>query len=197
MVSRSFAAFSRICAVAALVILGTTAVVQVTLAAPSAAAGSTVALLAWGDNSLGQLGDGTSGGSSDTPDAVSLPAGVTPVAIAGSGGGGDPAPSDWAAYAIGSDGKLYAWGDNSSGELGNGGTTSSDTPVVVSLPAGVTPTAVSAAQGAAYAIGSDGNLYAWGTNAYGNLGDGETSDSDTPVVVSLPSGVTPTAVSGG
>ena len=52
-------------------------------------------------------------------------------------------------------------------------------------------------QGSAYAIGSDGNLYAWGTNVYGNLGDGSMTDSDTPVVVSLPTGVTPKAISGG
>ena len=197
MFSRSFAMFPRLCAVAALVMLGTTAAAQVTLAAPSSAAVSAVALLAWGDNSLGQLGDGVSGGSSNTPVLVSLPPGVTPVAIAGSGGGGDPQPSQWAAYAIGSDGKLYAWGDNSSGELGNGSTTGSDTPVMVSLPTGVTPTAVSAAQGSAYAIGSDGHLYAWGTNVYGNLGNGSTTGSDTPVLVSLPAGVTPKAISGG
>ena len=197
MFSRSFDMFPRVCAVAALVMLGITAAAQVTFAAPSSAAVSRVALLAWGDNSLGQLGDGVSAGSSNTPVLVSLPPGVTPVAIAGSGGGGDPQPSQWAAYAIGSDAKLYAWGDNSSGELGNGSTTGSDTPVVVSLPAGVIPTAVSAAQGSAYAIGSDGNLYAWGTNVYGNLGNGSTTDSDTPVVVSLPTGVTPKAVSGG
>jgi alpha-tubulin suppressor-like RCC1 family protein len=196
MVGRVSATLFRSGVAAILALLGTSAVLQMTLAAPSGASGSSVVLLAWGDNSLGQLGNGTTT-NSDTPGAVSLPSGVTPVAFAAGGGGGDVQPAQWAAYAIGSDGNLYAWGDNSSGELGNGSTTSSDTPVVVSFPAGVTPTAVSAAQGSAYAIGSDGNLYAWGANVYGELGDGTTTNSDTPVLVSLPAGVTPKAVAGG
>ena len=82
------------------------------------------------------------------------------------GGIGDPQPSQYAGYAIGSDGHLYAWGDNSKGALGNGNSpTNSSTPVVVSLPSGVTPTAVTASQGTGYAIGSDGHLYAWGGNS--------------------------------
>jgi alpha-tubulin suppressor-like RCC1 family protein len=150
--------------------------------------------LAWGDNSVGELGNGVSGGISDTPVVVLLPSGVTPIATAGNGGQeGGPGSG----YAIGSDGKLYAWGNNAAGELGNGSTTNSDTPVVVSLPSGVTPTAISANQGAAYAIGSDGNVYAWGVNSSGQLGNGSTTNSDTPVVVSLPSGVTPTAIAAG
>src|ERR1019366_3529457 len=71
------------------------------------------------------------------------------------------------ATAAGSTVGGFAWGDNSTGELGNGNTTNSSTPVPVSLPAGVTPTAVAASQGTGYAIGSDGQLYAWGDNAYG------------------------------
>jgi alpha-tubulin suppressor-like RCC1 family protein len=197
MVYRSSAAFSRLCAVVAFLILGTTAVVQLALAAPSAAAGSTVALLSWGDNASGELGNGNTTNTS-TPSAVSLPPGVTPTAISGGGGLGDPQPSQYAAYAIGSDGHLYAWGDNSRGALGNGSTTNSSTPVLVSLPSGVHPTAITASQGTGYAIGSDMKLYAWGDDSYGTLGNGTSGDfSDTPVVVPLPTGVTPVAISGG
>src|ERR1019366_4997042 len=73
------------------------------------------------------------------------------------------APAD----AAGTSTLVLGWGDNSSGELGDGVLgVSSATPVVVSLPSGVTPTAISAAQGVGYAIGSDGKLYAWGDNTY-------------------------------
>ena len=161
------------------------------------ATGSSVVLLSWGDNSSGELGNGNTTNTS-MPSAVSLPPGVTPTAVSGGGGLGDPQPSQYAAYAIGSDGNLYAWGDNSRGALGNGTTANSSTPVVVSLPSGVTPTAISAAQGSGYAMGSDGHLYAWGDNTYGTLGNGTSvTFSDTPVLVSLPTGVTADAVSGG
>ena len=194
MVNRSLA---RLGAAAALVVLGVTALSQIGGGVPAGATGSSVVLLSWGDNSSGELGNGNTTNTS-MPSAVSLPPGVTPTAVSGGGGLGDPQPSQYAAYAIGSDGNLYAWGDNSRGALGNGTTANSSTPVVVSLPSGVTPTAISAAQGSGYAMGSDGHLYAWGDNTYGTLGNGTSvTFSDTPVLVSLPTGVTADAVSGG
>ena len=147
------------------------------------AIGSDSHLYAWGFNADGELGDGTTT-NTDTPVQVSLPSGVAATAIAGGGRTG---------YAIGSNGKLYAWGDNTYGELGDGTTTSSDTPVQVSLPTGVTATAIAGSDETGYAIGSNGKLYAWGFNSDGELGDGTTSNSETPVQVSLPTGVTATA----
>jgi alpha-tubulin suppressor-like RCC1 family protein len=197
MVNRSIAPLCRLGAAATLVVLGMTALLQVGAAPPTGAAGTSVVLLSWGDNSTGELGNGNATNSS-TPSTVSLPPGVTPTAISAGGGLGDPQPSQYAAYAIGSDGSLYAWGNNANGALGNGTTTISSTPVLVSLPSGVTPTAISASQGTGYAIGSDGHLYAWGDNTYGTLGNGTSATfSDTPVVVSLPTGVTADAISGG
>jgi alpha-tubulin suppressor-like RCC1 family protein len=215
MVNRSVSTFCVPLAVVALMALGTTALSPFTSAASAAgsnggAAPATTAsgsdpLYAWGYNYYGELGDGTNSGPqkcggvspcSTTPVQVSLPSGVTATAIAGGSS---------AAYAIGSNGKVYAWGDNDFGELGDGTVTASSTPVVVSLPSGVTPTAIAAGFFNGYAIGSDGNLYAWGDNTFNQLGDGDISPdtctrapfcSTTPVRVLLPSGVTPTAIDG-
>ena len=155
-------------------------------------------LYAWGANSYGQLGIGTTNTSS-VPVAVSFPAGVSPIAVAA---------NEVAAYAIGSNGKLYAWGDNSLGELGNGSTvSSSSTPVRVALPKGVVPTALAAGGATGYAIGSDGNLYAWGDNEYGILGNGTTDEqgnlsiadnnSFVPIKVEMPAGVSVRSVATG
>ena len=157
--------------------------------------GAPTAIAAGGDHSLAIGSDGTlyawgngSGTGSATPVAVTLPAGVTATTIA-------------AGYshslAIGSDKKLYAWGYNGDGELGNGNTTNSSTPVLVSLPAGVSATAIAGGGNHSLAIGSDRKLYAWGQNTYGQLGNGTTANSTTPVLVSLPSGTTPLALGTG
>ena len=153
----------------------------------SLAIGNNGKLYAWGDNSYGQLGNGTTSNSA-TPLVVNLPAGVSPTAIAAGSAHN---------LVIGSDGKLYVWGDNDNGQLGNGTTTQSTTPLVVNLPAGVSPTIIAAGIIHSMAIGSDGKLYTWGNNNYGELGNGTTTQSTTPVVVNLPAGVSPTAITGG
>ena len=63
----------------------------------------------------------------------------------------------------------------------------------MSLPAGLSATAVSQGSTGSYALGSDGAIYAWGRN----LGDGTTNSSSTPVKVNLPGGVAALAVAAG
>ncbi len=205
MVKRSISRVATLSTAAAVVVLATTAALQVASSVPATAATGSDPLYAWGYNQDGQLGDGTSTGPercaplsaacSTTPVQVALPPGVTPTAIAGGGGGVVDGSGN--GYAIGSDGKLYAWGFNGNGELGDGNLASSDTPVPVALPRGITPRAIAAGFQSGYAIGSDGKLYAWGFNGNGQLGDGNLASSDTPVMVSLPSGVSPKAIAGG
>nr|MBA3490169.1 PxKF domain-containing protein [Longispora sp. (in: high G+C Gram-positive bacteria)] len=126
------------------------------------------------------------------------PAGVTFTAISG---------GHYHNLAIGSDGATYAWGLNTSGQLGDGTLTRRNVPVRVApgaVPAGVTFTAIDGGERHSLAIGSDGAGYAWGNNSRGQLGDGTTSTnaagSLSPVRVTpgaVPVGVTFTAISGG
>ncbi len=153
----------------------------------SLAIGSNGTVYAWGHNAFGQLGNGTTT-DSHVPTAVSLPAGVSANAIAASG---------FASMAIGSDGNVYTWGDGANGALGNGGTANETTPVKVSLPAGVTATAIAAERYSVLVIGSNGVLYAWGQNNDGQLGNGGTTEANSPVTVSMPGGVTASAIAGG
>ena len=153
----------------------------------SAQAGPSTELYSWGYNVDGQLGNGNTA-NENIPVKVQLPSGVTATAAAAGG---------FHSLAIGSDGKLYAWGDNTYGQLGNGTGTPSTTPVVVSMPAGVTATAVAAGEDHSVALGSDGNVYDWGYNGFGQLGNGTTNNSTLPIKVGLPAGVTATAVAAG
>jgi alpha-tubulin suppressor-like RCC1 family protein len=153
----------------------------------SLALSSTGTVYAWGDNANGQLGNGSTA-SSDQPVLVQLPGGVTATAVAA---------GQQFSLALTSTGSVYAWGDGTSGALGDGATTSSDVPVPIELPGGVTITAVAAGLESAAALTSGGLVYAWGYNASGQLGDGSATDSDVPVEVQLPGGTDATAVASG
>ena len=82
---------------------------------------------------------------------------------------------------------MRAWGYNASGELGNGTTTNSASPVLVSGLTGV----VAAAAGTYHslALKNDGTVWTWGYNAYGQLGDGTTTDHSSPTEISSLSGI--------
>lgn len=75
----------------------------------------------WGDNSAGQLGNGTIGGSSSVPGTVT---GLTDAS--------DITVGDNQSCALLGDGTARCWGDNTAGQLGNGTTTRSSVPVTVS-----------------------------------------------------------------
>ncbi|MCM8826412.1 MAG: filamentous hemagglutinin N-terminal domain-containing protein, partial [Candidatus Omnitrophica bacterium] len=150
---------------------------------------------AWGNNYYGQLGDGTATNRT-TPVLVK---GLGGVGYLGDGINGGPISQIVAGYyhtiALKSDGsRVYAWGRNDAGQLGDGTTTNRTTPVLVKGLGGVGylgdginggPISQISAGGAhTIALKSDGSrVYAWGYNYYGQLGDGTNNDSWLPVLV--------------
>ena len=153
-------------------------------------------LVAWGYNGFGQLGDGTTTDSSVpiAVDASGALAGKTVVAVSANG---------FHSLALCSDGTLVAWGEYWEGALGNGTTTGSTVPVEVTTSGallGKTVVKVSAGGSHSLALCSDGTLVAWGANAFGQLGNGTTTDSTVPIAVSASgalAGKTVVAISAG
>ncbi len=85
-----------------------------------------------------------------------------------------------------SDGTVAGWGVSFTGQLGNGGSGSSDVPVAVSTAgvlSGKSVVSLAAGYSQGYARCSDGTLVAWGNNTAGQLGDGTMTDRLTPVIV--------------
>jgi alpha-tubulin suppressor-like RCC1 family protein len=142
---------------------------------------STGAVLAWGWNPNGQLGDGGTK-NSDVPVKVKLPTGTTVIKIAA---GNDHS------LALASTGAMLSWGWNLYGQLGNGRSVQSDVPVPVELPAGTKVTKIAAGDFHSLVVTSTGGALAWGYNSRGQLGDGRYgggANSNVPVQVKLPGG---------
>ena len=133
----------------------------------------------WGYNAAGQLGDGSTANSA-VPVQVKLPAPVRQVSQGGSG------PANGQTIAILAGGSVWTWGNNSRGQLGDGGTANSDVPVQVNVPAAVTFVTVNSGGYSCYAIDSSGELWAWGGNQNGQLGTGSSTRIQTsPVDVGI------------
>ena len=79
-------------------------------------------------------------------------------------------------------GALYCWGDNSYGQLGNGNTTQQNTPVLINAGTSYSQVAVGGGHTCAV-VASTGALHCFGFNFYGQLGNGNTSNQSSPVVV--------------
>ena len=135
----------------------------------------------WGSNSVGQLGTGSPAPFNATPTMVSLPTGTIVKTISAGEGFG---------VALNATGKLFAWGIDNRGQLGDGGhRTGSTVPVRVHLPSGTTATFVASGSEHSLALTSTGRVLAWGDNDFGQLGDGTTLERDTPVRITMPSSV--------
>ncbi|MDA8297217.1 MAG: hypothetical protein M0004_11645 [Actinomycetota bacterium] len=119
----------------------------------------------WGFNLEGQLGDGSTTNSA-VPVQVHLPAAVVRVFQGGSN------LANGQTLAILANGSVWAWGDNTWGQLGNGEYVDADRPVEVQVPHGVKFTDVATGGYASYAISRTGTLWSWGSNRFGQLGDG-------------------------
>jgi alpha-tubulin suppressor-like RCC1 family protein len=144
----------------------------------------------WGDDSAGQIGNGNV-----TPDAgVLVPTAVAGVAGATAIGVGQ----DFSCALVDDDagGDVLCWGANASGQLGNGSTTSSPTPVEVQGATGATVLAVGGGHACA-SILTAGGVLCWGSGGSGQLGNGSSSNSSTPVNVSNVGGYPESLTAGG
>ncbi len=132
----------------------------------------------WGDNSYGQLGDGTRTGR------------LTPVNVAGLSGVTAVSTGSMHTCAATNTAVAKCWGDNAYGQLGDGTTVSRLTPVTVSGASSLFAS-INAGWGYSCAVTTVGAARCWGRNASGQLGDGTTIDRSAPVGVwGLSSGVT-------
>ncbi|MFL5441528.1 MAG: RCC1 domain-containing protein, partial [Myxococcales bacterium] len=136
----------------------------------------------WGDNFVGQLGDGT---------ATLFQ--TRPVAVAGGLRFAAVSAGDVHSCGQTTAGAAYCWGDNTSGELGDGTTINTAIPIWSTTPVQVIGGLGFAAVSAGGVVDNTGphscgvttagKAYCWGNNAYAELGDGTTIARASPVPV--------------
>ena len=133
----------------------------------------------WGENRYGQLGNGTMENSSIPVcinDLNNDLKGKKIVEILDY--------TDTTMIALDEEGKIYTWGENYYGKLGNGTMESSSTPVCISDLEndlkGKRIVDIIDYDGTMVALDEEGKVYTWGSNNYGQVGDGMTEDRNTP-----------------
>ena len=143
-----------------------------------------------GDNTYGQLGINSTVNQNSLTPMVSMPSGKTAAAIA---------CGQFHTIVLMTDGTVYGTGYNNFGQLGiNITATQTILTLMVSMPSGKTPAAI--ACGASYTIVlmTDGTVYGTGQNNYGQLGINSTANQKgLTLMISMPSGKTPIAISCG
>jgi len=129
------------------------------------------AVLCWGGNKYGQLGDGTTVNKRTPTTVQGLSSGVVAISV-----------NYEHSCALADSGLVLCWGGNGSGQLGNGTTKDALTPSAVD---GLPPTITAIATGNSYtcALDDNGGAYCWGYNGWGQLGDGTKTRRLRPVAV--------------
>ena len=137
----------------------------------SAAITTDGSLYMWGRNWEGQIGNGDGGTGQFCYVPIKVMDDVASVSLG----------RDHSA-AITKDGSLYIWGENYSGQLGNG---DSGYPKYSDVPKKVMDNVASVSLGGQHsaAITTGGSLYMWGGNGHGQLGNGTTEDSYVPIKI--------------
>ncbi len=123
-----------------------------------------------------QPAEGTCDGGTTTPPVIPPPSGYTDIAAGAATSCGLAANS-----------AMYCWGSNANGKFGDGTTTDSSVPVVVTTSGALSGKTIKSISATVYyhgcLIASDDNAYCWGDNANGGLGNGTTTSSSVPVAV--------------
>jgi alpha-tubulin suppressor-like RCC1 family protein len=158
------------------------------LVAPSDGLGGQI--LCFGDNTNGELGDGTTT-SRPTPAVVPLGSGATAVrAAAVTAGGGHTCAIDLA-------GRIWCWGSGGRGQLGTGATGDRPTPTEIALPGGALAAGISAGGSHTCAADPAGDLFCWGANDRGQLGTGAAGpDLLAPIQIATPAPIARVAAGG-
>ena len=136
-------------------------------------------VVAWGNNTYGQLGDGTTV-------TRRVPVRVSPIGALAGKQVVAVAAAAYSSVALCDDGTVAAWGYNDEGELGNGTTTTSLLPVMVNTSGALSGKRVAALAAGQYhtlALCTDGTLVSWGYNNRGQLGNNSTTNSSQPVAI--------------
>jgi alpha-tubulin suppressor-like RCC1 family protein len=134
----------------------------------------------WGYDGAGQLGNGTTGKNSSVPVQVHFPDFRGTVSQVAQGGS---AANNGQTVVMLSDGSLFAWGNDSAAQLGDGRTNNEPSPVQIFAPRGVRYAILASGGQTSYAISTSGDVWAWGANGQGQIGDGSRHTQRQPVMV--------------
>ena len=127
-------------------------------------------LWTWGNDSFGELGNGTVLGQQLVPTQIGIDTNWKTISA-----------GQYHSLALKTDGSLWAWGSNSYGALGDGTTTTRPAPIQIG--SATDWDTIVAGSFASYAIKTDGTLWSWGYNQYGQLGNGTTVNTPVPTQI--------------